>query len=115
MSAVRAIDRSAPESKLSGRTRIRAARAFTLRWSGQDPAPAGLTASGVDIYEVYRSANRRPYRRIKRTRATKVKVAVKPGSRYRYYTIAVDKAGNREAIPPKPDLSTRVDKRAPKR
>ena len=115
VSAVRAIDRSAPESKLSGRTRIRTTRAFTLRWSGQDPAPAGLTASGVDVYEVYRSANRRPYRRIKRTRATKLRVAVKPGSRYRYYTIAVDKAGNREVVPPTPDLSTRVDERAPKR
>ncbi len=111
VTAVRAIDRSAPASTLTGRTRIRAARAFTLRWSGQDPAPAGLTASGVDVYEVYRSANRRPYRRIRRTRATRFKTAVKAGSRYRYYTIAVDKAGNREAVPSKPDLSTRVDAR----
>jgi serine protease len=111
VTAVRAIDRTAPESKLTGRTRIRGARSFTLRWSGQDPAPAGLTSSGIDVYEVFRSANRRPYRRIKRTRATKLKVAVQPGSRYRYYTIAVDKAGNREVIPPRPDLSTRVDAR----
>ncbi len=109
--AVRAIDRRAPASTLSGRTRIRRARKLTLRISGQDSAPAGLRASGVDVYELYRSANRRPYRRIKRTRATKLKIAVKPGSRYRYYTIAVDKAGNREAVPPKADLSTRVDKR----
>lgn len=109
--AVRAIDRSAPESTLTGRTRIRGARSFTLRWSGRDVAPAGLTASGVDVYEVYRSANRRPYRRIKRTRATRLKVAVMAGSRYRYYTIAVDKAGNREAVPSRPDLSTRVDAR----
>lgn len=109
--AVRAIDRRAPQSELRGRTRVRAARAFTLRWSGQDPAPAGLSSSGIDFYEVYRSANRRPYRRIKRTRATRLKVPVKAGSRYRYYTIAVDKAGNREAVPSKPDLSTRVDRR----
>jgi subtilisin family serine protease len=109
VNAVRAIDRRPPESKLTGRTRIKRVRRFTLRWSGQDPAPAGLQPSGVDVYEVYRSANRRPYRRIKRTRATKLRVAVKPGSRYRYYTVAVDKAGNREAVPPRPDLSTRVD------
>jgi subtilisin family serine protease len=107
--AVRAIDRRAPRSQVSGRTRIRRARWFTLRWSGQDAAPAGVIASGVDTYEVYRSTNRRPYRRIKRTRDTKLKVAVQPGSRYRYYTIAVDKAGNREVVPPRPDLSTRVD------
>jgi serine protease len=109
--AVRAIDRRAPRSKLTGRTRIRGARSFTLRWRGQDPAPAGLTSSGVAVYEVYRSANRRPYRRIKRTRATRLKVAVTPGSRYRYYTIAIDTAGNREVVPPKPDLSTRVDRK----
>ena len=111
VSAVRAIDRRAPQSRLTGRTRIRAARAFTLRWSGRDPTPSGLSSSGVAAYEVYRSANRRPYRRIKRTGATRLKVAVKPGSRYRYYTIAIDKAGNREAVPPQPDLSTRVDGR----
>ena len=35
-------------------------------------------------------------------------VQMRAGSRYRFYTIAVDKAGNREAVPPKPDLSTRV-------
>jgi len=110
VTAVRAIDRRAPQSQVSGRTRIRRARSFTLRWSGQDVAPAGVAASGVDAYEVYRSANRRPYRRIKRTRATKLKVAVQPGARYRYYTIAVDKAGNREVVPPRPDLSTRVDR-----
>ncbi|MGH2897630.1 MAG: S8 family peptidase, partial [Solirubrobacteraceae bacterium] len=97
ITAVRAIDHRAPQSGLTGRTRIRAARSFTLRWSGEDAAPAGLVASGVAVYEVYRSANRRPYRRIRRTRATRLKVAVKPGSRYRYYTIAVDRAGNREA------------------
>jgi serine protease len=109
--AVRAIDRTPPQSRVRGRTRIRRARSLTLRWSGQDPAPAGLTASGIAAYEVYRSSNRRPYRRIKRTRATKLRVAVKPGARYRYYTIAVDKAGNREVVPPRPDLSTRVDPR----
>lgn len=111
VNAVRAIDRVAPESKLTGRTRIRAARSFTLRWSGQDPAPAGLTASGVAVYEVYRSVNRGRYTRIKRTRATRLKVMVRPGSRYRFYTVAVDRAGNREPVPARPDLSTRVDRR----
>ena len=75
------------------------------------PRPAALTPSGIDVYEVYRSANRRAYRRIKRTRKTSLKLKVKPGSLYRFYTIAVDKAGNREAAPAKPDLSMRVDRR----
>jgi len=115
INAVRSVDRRPPESKLTGRTRVRGARAFTLRWSGRDRATAGLQPSGVAGYEVYRSANRRPYKRIKRTPVTRLKVAVSPGSHYRYYTIAVDRAGNREAVPAKPDLSTRVDRRAPAR
>jgi hypothetical protein len=65
-------------------------------------------ASGVDHYEIYRSTNRRAYRRIKTTRATSTKVAVRHGVRYRFYSIAVDRAGNREKAPAAPDLSTRV-------
>lgn len=111
MNAVRAIDRRAPSSELEGRKRVRKARSVTLKWTGSDPAPAGLQPSGVDVYEVYRSANRRPYRRVARTRKTSLKVRVKPGSLYRFYTRAVDKAGNREAVPKRPDLSMRIDRR----
>jgi subtilisin family serine protease len=111
MNAVRAIDRRAPESKLSGRTRIRKARTTTLKLTGADPAPSALQASGVDVYEVFRSANRGAYRRFKRTRKPSLKVKVKPGSVYRWYTIAVDKAGNREAVPSKPDVSMLIDRR----
>jgi subtilisin family serine protease len=111
LNAVRAIDRRAPESRLTGRTRVRKARSVTLGLSGTDPAPGALTPSGVDVYEIYRSANRGAYRRIKRTRKSSYKLKVKPGSLYRFYTVAVDKAGNREAAPAKPDLSLRVDRR----
>ena len=105
MKAIRTIDRRAPRSKLSGRTKR---HVLTLHWTGKDAAPANLTPSGVAVYEVYRSANRRPYRRIKRTHKTTLKVNVKPGTLYRFYTVAIDKAGNREAPPSKPDLSLRV-------
>jgi len=111
VNAVRAIDRRAPESKLSGRARVKKARSVTLRWAGADDAPAGLTPSGIDVYEVYRSANRRPYRRVARTGATSMRIKVKPGSLYRFYTIAVDKAGNRERPPSTRDVSLRVDRR----
>ncbi len=84
---------------------------MTLKWTGADDAPAALQPSGVDVYEVYRSANRGPYRRIKRTRKASLRLKVKPGSLYRFYTVAVDKAGNREKVPAKPDLSMRVDRR----
>ncbi|MEA2195299.1 MAG: serine protease, partial [Solirubrobacteraceae bacterium] len=110
LTAVSAIDRRPPQSKLTGRTRVRKARTVTLRWTGSDEAPAALKPSGVDVYEVFRSANRGAYRRLTRTRKSSLKLKVKPGSLYRFYTIAVDKAGNREAPPPKPDLSLRVDR-----
>jgi serine protease len=107
----RAIDRRPPASRLTGPTRVRAARAFTIRWSGRDETSPGLESSGIQTYDVYRSTNRRAYKRIARTADLRVKVSARPGSRYRFYTLAVDRAGNREAIPPRPDLSTRVDKR----
>ncbi|HEV2059941.1 MAG TPA: S8 family serine peptidase, partial [Solirubrobacteraceae bacterium] len=111
MNAVRAIDRRAPSSELKGRKRVRKARSVTLKWTGSDTAPAGLQPSGIDVYEVYRSTNRGPYRRVKRTRKSSLKIKVNPGSLYRFYTRAVDKAGNREAVPKRPDLSMRTDRR----
>ena len=111
LGAVRAIDRRAPESRLTGRTRVRKARPVTLKWTGVDAAPPALAASGTDVYEVFRSANRGAYRRIKRTRKMSMKMKVKPGSLYRFYTVAIDKAGHRELSPSRPDLSLRVDRR----
>jgi hypothetical protein len=109
--AARAIDRRPPASQLTGPKRVRKARAFTIRWTGADEATPGLESSGIATYTVYRSTNRQPYKRIVRTNQLQMKVSARPGSRYRFYTIAVDGAGNREAIPPRPDLSTRVDRR----
>jgi hypothetical protein len=37
-----------------------------------------------------------------------MKFRVQRGSHYRFYSIAVDRAGNREPVPARPDLSTRV-------
>jgi subtilisin family serine protease len=108
LTAARTIDRRPPRSWLRGPRRLRTPRPITLRWNGEDPAPAGLVASGVNHYEIYRSTNRRAYRRIKTTRATSLKLAVRPGGRYRFYSIAVDRAGNREKAPATPDLSTRA-------
>ena len=82
-------------------------RAFTLRWSGADTASDGLVPSGIARYEVWRSANGRPYRRIASTSATRLRTVAAVGSRYAYYTIAVDRAGNREAVPATADARTR--------
>ncbi|MEJ7797867.1 MAG: S8 family serine peptidase [Solirubrobacteraceae bacterium] len=110
LNAAAAIDRTAPASKLRGPKRVRRPRTVKLTWSGSDPAPVKLTASGIAHYEVYRSTDRKAYKRIKRTSKTSLRVLTRAGSRYRFYTIAVDKAGNREAVPRRRDLSTLVDR-----
>jgi serine protease len=108
LSAARTIDRRPPSSTLRAPGWVPTPRAITLRWSGTDTAAAGLVASGVDRYEIYRSTNRRAYRRIATTHATSMKLRVRRGSRYRFYSIAIDRAGNRELVPATPDRSTRV-------
>jgi serine protease len=108
LSAVKTIDRRPPVSKLRGPTRVRRPRTVKLRWSGRDSALPKLKASGIASYDVYRSTDRGAYKRIKRTKGTALSVRMLAGSRYRFYTVAVDHAGNREAVPSKPDLSTRV-------
>ena len=57
VAAGRAIDRTRPRSRLRAPRRVRGRRTFRLRWTGRDPAPAGLTASGVSRYEVWRSVD----------------------------------------------------------
>jgi subtilisin family serine protease len=108
LNAVASIDRRPPTSKLRGPALVRGTRTSKLTWTGKDVARPKLRASGIAHYDVYRSTNRGRYQRIKRTTSTSLSVRMRSGSRYRFYTIAVDKAGNREAVPPKPDLSTRV-------
>jgi subtilisin family serine protease len=108
LNAVASIDRRPPASKLRGPARVHGTRTNRLTWTGSDPARPKLRASGIAYFDVYRSTNRGRYKRIKRTTGRSLNVRMRSGSRYRFYTIAVDKAGNREAVPPRPDLSTRV-------
>ena len=109
LSAIAAIDRRPPTSKLRGPARVRTAR--TSKLTLDRPRPARGEAARVRDRATTTSTARptaRAYKRIKRTSSTSLRVRMRAGSRYRFYTIAVDKAGNREAVPPKPDLSTRV-------
>jgi subtilisin family serine protease len=111
LSAARVVDRHAPSSSLRGPKTVRSARSVTLRLSGVDaPVAAGVVAAGVARYEIWRSTNRGAYKRVKTTTAARVKLKVRRGSRYRFYSIAVDKVGNREGVPGRPDLSMRVSR-----
>ena len=103
----RAIDRGAPTSRLRAPSRTRQ-RTITLRWTGKDPAPENVTASGIDRYEIWRSVDGLAPVRIFVVRGTAKRLRVRPGRRYAFFTVAIDGAGNREAPPRHADARTRV-------
>jgi serine protease len=105
--AARRIDRRAPTSKLRAPKVVRGTH-FTLRWSGRDTAPSGLTPSGVRSFDVWAARDRHPYHRIARTSKTKLRFRGRRGSRYQFFTVAIDRAGNREPRHRRPDATTRI-------
>ena len=109
--AARVIDRGAPISRLRAPRRS-GSRSFRLTWTGADPATPGLVPSGVRRYEVFASAGGGGFRRIARTKKQSVRFTGRPGARYRFFTVAIDKTGNRETKPIRADAMTRV---APRR
>jgi subtilisin family serine protease len=110
----RVTDLRAPSSRLGQPASTRSTR-VKLHWSGTDTAPPGLVASGVERFEVWRSANGRGFRKLTSTRGRSLVTRVKRGSRYAYYTVAIDRAGNREAAPSVADARIRIPRRAPRR
>ncbi|MBI5104915.1 MAG: S8 family serine peptidase [Solirubrobacterales bacterium] len=107
--AAAAIDRRPPVSRMF-KPKVRG-RSILLKWSGVDTAPAGVEASGVDHYELWRSANRRPARRMQIVKRTTLRLRGKRGSKYTFFTVAVDRAGNRETAPSAPDVRIAVRRR----
>lgn len=63
-----------------------------------------LPTAGVKKVLVFASADGGPYHRIGKTTKGNLTFQGKAGRRYRFYSIAIDKDGNREAAPRKPDL-----------
>ncbi len=107
VAAARVIDRAAPASKVKGPKKTRRTR-LTLKWSGKDRKRPGLTPSGIKRYEIFRSVNGGRYKRIAKTARNKKRIKLTRGKRYRFYSVAIDKAGNREMKPRKADVSLRV-------
>jgi serine protease len=106
LAAARSIDAHPPRSQLQ-RPKL-TGRSILLRWKGSDDAVAGVVASGVDKFEVWRQVPGHAARKIKTTRAHSYRLRGLHGRLYRFYTIAIDHAGNREAPPAKADASVRV-------
>jgi len=67
-----------------------------------------LPASGIKSIAVFASTNGGPYRRIGKTRRGRLRFHGKPGRRYTFYSVAVDKDGNRESAPPLADAKIRL-------
>ncbi|HET6507645.1 MAG TPA: S8 family serine peptidase [Baekduia sp.] len=109
LAAARSIDAHPPRSQLQ-RPKV-TGRSILLRWKGSDDAVAGVVASGIDKFEVWRQVPGHAARKIKTTRAHSYRLRGVRGRLYRFYTIAIDHAGNREAPPAKPDASVRVARR----
>jgi len=68
-----------------------------------DDAPA----SGVEKVLLFVSVNGGDYRKFGRVKGKSERFRPKAGKRYRFYSIAIDKAGNREAPPLKADTKVR--------
>ncbi len=104
--AARLIDRRAPATKV--RVSRPRSSTLTLRLVGVDRAPAGVLPSGIASFDVMRSIDGRRAKRIARTAKRTVRLRVRRGPRYRFWAIATDRAGNREAEPRRPDARIRL-------
>lgn len=109
LAAASAVDGRPPTSHLRRPTVH--GRSILLRWTGADSSPPGVAASGIDRFELWRAVAGRPARRIAVTQAHAMRLRGMRGRRYAFFTIAVDRAGNREAPPAKADARVRVARR----
>lgn len=105
LALARTIDRRPPFSKLRRMARRTHHTRLTLRWRGGDQPRAGVFESGLQGVELWRSLDGRKARRLLSTRKRAIRVSVKRGHRYRFFTIGVDRAENREAPPKTADVS----------
>ncbi|MBM3881941.1 MAG: DUF11 domain-containing protein, partial [Verrucomicrobia bacterium] len=75
------------------------------RWSGEDD-PGG---SGLAFFDIYVSVDQGPF--VPWLQGTTLHSAIYPGElgrTYAFYSVAVDRSGNREAAPTQPDAQTAV-------
>jgi serine protease len=97
------IDRRAPASRVRRLSARTAKRTITVSWMAADAAPAGVRASGIGRFELWRATGGGPFKRLYSTTRTARQVTLRRGGRYRFYTVAIDHAGNREPAPNQAD------------
>ena len=98
-----ATDRRAPASRVAKLAARTGKPRITVRWKGADTSPAGVRASGISRYELWRSTDGGRFRRLYTTTRTSRRVTLRRGARSAFYTVAIDHAGNRERAPKQPD------------
>jgi subtilisin family serine protease len=108
LATARTIDRRRPTSKIRAVQRRTRRTRLTLHWRGRDVPRARVATSGLAGYELWRSVDGRRARRLATTTRTSRRVRLRRGSRYRFFTVAVDKAGNREVAPKLGDVRLTV-------
>jgi subtilisin family serine protease len=100
-------DRRPPVSRLTTSHHLVRGR-ITLRLHGSDPAPVGIRASGIARFEIWRSVDGRRARKLRTTRSRTLHVSARHGARYGFYSVASDRAGNRERAPGRADARFRL-------
>jgi subtilisin family serine protease len=103
--------RSAKVGHVPGRGPVGVLRLKRFDARPEAPCTKEIPSSGVKSVAVFASANGGRYRRIAKTRKGRIRFTAKPRRRYRFFSVAVDKAGNREALPARPDAKLRVRRR----
>jgi serine protease len=104
--------RSAKVGRVPGRGRVAVLRLKRFDDRRETPCTKEIPSSGVKSVAVFASAKGGPYRRIAKTSKRRIRFAAKPKRRYRFYSVAVDKAGNREAAPGRADAKIRLKRPA---
>jgi serine protease len=97
------IDRRAPTSRVTRLAARTAKRTITVRWTAADRGPAGVRSSGIARFELWRATDGGRFKRLYSTTRTARRVTLRRGGRYRFYTVAIDHAGNREPAPEQAD------------
>jgi serine protease len=99
-------DVTPPTSRVSSRRRSRS-RSFKLHIESADADPFGLS-SGIRNVSVFVARGGKPFKLWRKTDEAKVRFRGKRGKRYRFYSRALDNAGNLEAAPAAAQSSTRI-------
>src|SRR3954453_19031679 len=111
LAVARTLDRRPPTSKIRAVPRRTPRTRLTLRWTGRDVPRAGVAESGLSGFELWRSLDGRRARRLLSTPRRSRVVRLQRGHRYQFFTIAVDRAGNREPAPRVADVRLTVPRR----